>query len=262
MQTPTLTNLKMNAADGVLFLRINRPAKRNALDATTRAELIAGLDWAARCDEVRVVVIAGEGGKSFAAGADLSETPVTTALQLRETLEGRRVYDAVNQCSRPVVAMIDGYCLGGGCELALSADIRVASQRSKFGLPEIRLGIIPGGGGTQRLPRLIGLGHALRLVLSGELLDAEEAHRLGLVELVVGHDELEACTRALCASIAGHSPIAVKLAKQALRASVELPLSQGLVLERELLCLAFTSEDSAEGIRAFLEKRKPIFRGR
>ena len=262
METPILTNLTTDAADGVLFLRINRAEKRNALDSVTRAALIAGLDWAANCDEVSVVVIAGQGGKSFAAGADLQDATVATALELRKSLEGRRVYDAVSKFPKPVIAMIDGYCLGGGCELALSADIRIASLRSKFGQPEIGLGIIPGGGATQRLPRLIGLGQALRLVLTGELIDAEEAQRLGIIEIVVTHDELEARTRALCASMTSHSPVALKLAKQAVCASLELPLSQGLVLERELLCLAFTSQDRIEGLAAFREKRKAKFQGR
>jgi enoyl-CoA hydratase len=263
LDTTAMNHIKVDAADGIAFLRINRPEKRNALDSATRAELIAALDWAGACNDVRVVVVTGAGDKAFASGADLSESAnVHTALELRASLEARRVYDAVSECPKPVVAMINGHCLGGGCELALSTDIRVASHQARFGQPEIQLGIIPGGGATQRLPRLIGLGQTLRLVLTGESIDAAEALRLGLVELVVPHAQLEARTRELCANLASRSPVALKLAKQAVRAAAELPLRQGLLLEREMLCVAFTSEDRVEGVRAFLEKRQPHFTGR
>ena len=263
MSSAASGHLKIEVTDSVCFLRINRPEKRNALDSTTRTALIAALDRAGARHDVRVIVVTGEGDKAFASGADLDESAnIHTPLDLRATLEVRRIYDAVTECPKPVVAMINGYCLGGGCELALSTDIRVASSEARFGQPEVQLGIIPGGGATQRLPRLIGLGQAMRLVLTGESIGAEEALRLGLVELVVPHQELELRTRELCATLASRSPVALKLAKQAVRAAAELPLGQGLQFERELLCLAFTSEDRAEGISAFREKRKPRFTGR
>src|SRR5262249_44465227 len=157
-------------------------------------------------------------------------------------------YDAITECHRPVIAMIDGFCLGGGCELALACDLRIASTRSRFGQPEVKLGIIPGGGGTQRLPRLIGPGPAMRLILTGAIVDADEARRIGLVDEVVAPDGLEERTRELAATIAANSPVAVQLAKQAVRASFELPLRDGLAQERDLLVLAMTSDDSAEGI--------------
>jgi enoyl-CoA hydratase len=262
MDRPTLTNVKLDVEDGVAFLRIDRPEKRNALDTATRAALIEGLDWADQSDEVRVVVLTGEGGVAFASGADLSESSDDATAELLASLDERRVYDAVSECSRPVVAMIDGFCLGGGCELALACDVRIASSRSRFGQPEIRLGIIPGGGATQRLPRLVGLGQALRLVLTGTLIDADEALRLGLVELVVPPEELETATRELCASMARHSAGALQLAKQAVRASLSLPLADGLANEKELLREAMRSVDAAEGIAAFREKRPPRFEGR
>jgi enoyl-CoA hydratase len=211
---------------------------------------------------VGVVVISGTGGKAFASGADLSEGAAMDADQARAQLEGRRVYDAIAECPRPVIAMIDGWCLGGGCELALSCDLRVASTGSKFGQPEVGLGIIPGGGATQRLPRLVGPGQALRLILTGEVVGAEEALRLGLVEQVVPAEELEATVAALAVSLSARSPVALGLAKRAVRAAMELPLSEGLALERDLMGVALASEDADEGIAAFLEKRTPEFRGR
>jgi len=262
MTVPALANLEVDLAARVLHLRIDRPERRNALNAETRAALIEGVDWAATSDEVGVVVISGNGGKAFASGADLAEGAELDVDTVRAQMAERRVYDAIAECPRPVIAMIDGWCLGGGCELALSTDLRIASTRSKFGQPEVGLGIIPGGGGTQRLPRLVGPGQALRLILTGEVVDAEEALRLGLVERVVPPEDLEATTAALAASLAARSPVALGLAKRAVRASLELPLAEGLALERDLMEMAMASEDATEGIAAFLEKRSPEFKGR
>lgn len=262
MTLPEPANLQVDLAARVLHLRIDRPERRNALDATTRMGLIEAVDWAGGSDEVGVVVISGTGGKAFASGADLSEGATLDADAVRAQLAERRVYDAIAECPRPVIAMIDGWCLGGGCELALSTDLRIASTRSRFGQPEVGLGLIPGGGGTQRLPRLVGPGQALRLILSGEVIDADEALRLGLVEQVVRAEELEATTAALATTLAARSPVALGLAKRAVRASSELPLAEGLALERELMAVALASEDAADGVAAFLEKRPPEFRGR
>jgi len=262
MTLPELANLQVDLVDRVLHLRIDRPERRNALDAETRAALIEGVDWAGASDEVGVVVLSGNGGKAFASGADLAEGATLDAEAVRGQLAERRIYDAIAECPRPVIAMIDGWCLGGGCELALATDIRIASTRSRFGQPEVGLGLIPGGGGTQRLPRLVGPGQALRLILGGEVIDADEALRLGLVEQVVRAEELEATTAALATTLATRSPVALGLAKRAVRASLELPLAEGLVLERDLMGVALASEDAAEGVAAFLEKRPPEFRGR
>jgi enoyl-CoA hydratase len=241
---------------------IDRPEVRNALDTATRASLVAALDWAASADEVGVVVITGRGGEAFASGADLSEPAAVDPLAVRRSLAGPRVYDAVATCPRPVIAMVDGYCLGGGCELALSADLRVASTRARLGQPEVRLGLIPGGGATQRLPRMIGPGAAMRLILTGEVVDGVEAHRLGLVDVVVPAEQLEEATRTLAASIAVHPADALALAKEAVRASLELGLSAGLARERDLLALALASPDAAEGVAAFRERRRPRFPSR
>ncbi len=259
MSVPELANLEVDLAARVLHLRIDRAERRNALDTATRAALIEGVDWAATSGDVGVVIISGNGGKAFASGADLAEGAALDPDQYRTQATERRVYDAIAECPRPVIAMIDGWCLGGGCELALSADIRIASTRSRFGQPEVGLGLIPGGGGTQRLPRLVGPGAALRLVLSGEVVEADEALRMGLVEQVVRPEELDAVTTALATTIATRSPLALGLAKRAVRASMELPLTEGLALERELMGQAMAGEDAAEGIAAFLAQRPPRF---
>ena len=176
-------------------------------------------------------------------------------------MQGRRVFDEIADYPKPTIAMVNGYALGGGCEVALACDLRVAARSARFGQPEIKLGLLPGGGGTQRLPRLIGPGRAMRLILTGEPIGAEEAERIGLADIVVDDATLEARTRELAASLAAYSPVALALAKRAIRSSMETPLSAGLVFERELFVSAFGSEDGAEGVRAFLEKRAPEFRG-
>jgi len=163
---------------------------------------------------------------------------------------------------KPVIAMINGYCLGGGCELVASCDLRVASDKARFGQPEINLGLIPGGGGTQRLPRLIGPGHAMRLILTGDMIGADEAREIGLVEMVVPHEELREATLKLAAKIASKSPLTLKVAKEAVLASQTLPLAQGIAYERDLFCLCFSTEDKREGVEAFLAKRKAEWKGR
>ncbi len=259
---PTLPLIRIDRVEGTTLLRIDRPEKRNALDAATRSQLLSAIDWAVATPQVRVIVVTGVGEKAFIAGADVSEFATRTVLEQRTTMEGRRIFDAVATAPKPVIAMINGYCLGGGLELALAADVRIAATEATLGQPEINLAIIPGGGGTQRLPRLIGLGAAMRMVLTGSAIDSAEALGLGLVDDVVPRADLERRTLEVAAAMAKHSPIALRLAKEALRASLELPLQQGLALERELFCLAFSSEDGREGVQAFLAKRPPSFGGR
>jgi enoyl-CoA hydratase len=251
---PALANLEVDLDARVLHLRIDRPERRNALDGATRAALIEGVDWAATSDDVGVVVLAGNGGKAFASGADLAEGAQLDADDYLAQASARRIYDAIAECPRPVIAMIDGWCLGGGCELALACDLRVASDRSRFGQPEVGLGLIPGGGGTQRLPRLVGPGQALRLILTGAVVDADEALRLGLVEQVVPAGELAATVEELAATLASRSPVALALAKRAVRAAMDLPLAEGLALERDLMGEAMRSDDAKDAIAAFLEK--------
>lgn len=254
--------LRTGVEAGIGTIIIDRPEKRNALNGQVRQELMAALDGLEGDDRVRVVVITGAGEKAFVAGADIGEFAERTPIQQRSAMEGRRVFEAIAEFPRPVIASINGYALGGGCELALACDLRIAGRSARLGQPEVNLGILPGGGGTQRLPRLVGVGRAMRLILTGELISAEEAERIGLVDEVVDDDSLSARTRELAASIAKHSPVALKLIKEAVRASAEMPMAAGLALERELFITAFSSEDRTEGVNAFLEKRAPDFKGR
>lgn len=245
----------------VAFLTIDRPERRNALDSAVRTALLAALDDLREDDAVRVVVLTGSGGH-FAAGADVREFAERTPDDQRRAMTGRRLFDEVAAYPKPTIAMIQGFCLGGGCELALACDLRVAGESARFGQPEIRLGLIPGGGATQRLPRLVGTGAALRLVLTGEIVDAAEAYRIGLVEWLVPDAELRDRTLALATELAERSPVALRAAKAAVRAAWEMPLSAGLAHEVELFLACFASSDGQEGIRAFVEKRTPRFSGR
>src|SRR6266540_3837187 len=212
----------------VTLIRFNRPDKLNAMNSLMKDETIAALGELDADDTVRVVVFTGQGDKAFVAGADINEFKDRTALDQWDLYQRPFLYDAVDRFSKPVIAMINGYCLGGGCELALACDIRVASDRAQIGQPEINIGIIPGGGGSQRLPRIVGLGKAMQLVLTGDRIPAAEAHRIGLVDEVVPHDQLEAKTLELANRIAEKSPVALRLAKQAVKASARMGLVEGL----------------------------------
>lgn len=245
----------------IAILTINRPEKRNALDGQVRCAFLGAIDTLARDTNVRAIVVTGAGDKAFVAGADISEFEGRTPVDQFRVMKAPTIFDAVERCAKPVIAAVNGFCLGGGMELALACDIRIASRAAKFGQPEVNLGIIPGGGGTQRLPRIVGLGAAMRLILTGDLIDAAEAHRLGLVEEVVDGAALMERATQLAELIASKSPVAVAAAKEATRAAVSLPMSEGLKLETALFQLCFASDDKAEGVRAFLEKRSPRFSG-
>jgi enoyl-CoA hydratase len=248
--------------DGIAVLTLNRPDKLNALNEALRQRLTELLDELAADPAVRIVVLHGAGDKAFVAGADVSEFAGRSPAEQREVYQRRRVYDALADFPKPVICAVHGHCLGGGSELALACDVRVADRTARFGQAEIRLGLIPGAGGTQRLARLVGSGHALRLALTGDPIDAAEAHRIGLVELLVDEGlHLEAALD-LAGRMARWSPVALRLVKASVRQALETPLAAGLELEKELFLAAFASEDGREGVRAFVEKRDPEFRGR
>ena len=223
---------------------------------------MAVLDFLREQAEARVVVITGAGDKAFVAGADIAEFADRTPIEQRAVMAERGIYQAIAEFPKPVIAMINGFALGGGCELALACDVRIASRAARLGQPEIKLGIIPGGGGTQRLPRLIGSGRALRMILTGEVVDAVEAERIGLVDILTENDDLHRTTMELARAMAAQSPLTVRIAKTAVRAAEEMPLSAGLALERELFISAFGSDDKREGVAAFLEKRPAKFTGK
>jgi len=254
--------LRLDRQGRVAIITINRPDKRNALNIKTREEGAALLDQLREDDSVGVVVFTGAGDKAFVAGADIGEFAGRTAITQREVMTSRSLFTAIDTFPKPVIAMINGYCLGGGCELALACDIRIASESASFGQPEINLGIIPGGGGTQRLPRLVGEGKAMEMVLTGEIIDARTAFTIGLVNHVVPADQLQAKTLEMANRIAEKSPIALQLAKEAVKLASKSNLDEGLRREVDLFALCFSTEDKNEGVSAFLEKRKPAFKGR
>jgi enoyl-CoA hydratase len=254
--------VRVEREGAVALLVIDRPEKRNALNAAVRAGLIAALDELRDDAEARVLVVTGAGDKAFVAGADIGEFAERTPLEQRAVMTGRRVFDEIAAYPKPVIAMINGFALGGGCELALACDLRVAADTARLGQPEINLGIIPGGGGTQRLPRVVGTGQAMRLILSGEIIDAAEALRIGLVDVVHPAADLRTKTLELARAMATKSPVALQMAKSAVRAAAEMPMAAGLAYETELFATCFASDDKREGVAAFLEKRPASFTGR
>jgi len=254
--------LLLERRERVAIITINRPEKRNALNIKTREEGAALIEELRGNDSVGVVVITRAGDKAFIAGADIAEFAGRTAMMQRDVMVSRSLFNAIDSFRKPVIAMINGYCLGGGCELALACDIRIASENASFGQPEINLGIIPGGGGTQRLTRLVGEGKAMEMILTGEIIDAKTAHAIGLVNHVVPLDQLEAKTMEIASRIAEKSPIALSLAKEAVKIASRSNLDEGLRRQVDLFALCFSTEDKDEGVKAFLEKRKPVWKGK
>ncbi len=256
------TILTEKRAEGVAVLTINRPDKLNALNSAVHVEGVAAIDELRKDEAVRVLIITGAGEKSFIAGADIGEFAGQTPISQRSNFYERTLFNSLDTFPKPVIAMINGFCLGGGCELALACDIRTASEKARFGQPEINLGIIPGGGGTQRLTRLIGEGKAMEMILTGDMIDAQTAFGLGLVNHVFAPGELEAKTLELASKIAEKSPIALQMAKEAVKLASRSNLDEGLRREIDLFAVCFSTEDKEEGVAAFLEKRKPVFKGR
>ena len=244
------------------LITLNRPDKLNAMSLMMKEEIIRALRDLDADTATRAIVITGAGQKAFTAGADIHEFRERTPMDQWRMYDHGTLYHAVDRTAKPVIAMINGYCFGGGLELAMACDLRIASDRATLGQTEINIGIVPGGGASQRLPRLVGLGTAMKLTLTGERIDAAEAQRIGLVDEVVPHARLERRAFDIADRIASKSALAVRLAKAALRASARLPLDQGLRYEQSLFALAMSSEDKEEGVAAFLEKREAKWKDR
>ena len=250
-------------AAGVATITINRPKVLNALNTQTLDELRRALLALRRDDSVRAVIVTGAGEKSFIAGADINELSVQTPTGGREhAMRGQHVLDLLENLGKPVIAAINGFALGGGCELAMACTMRIAADTARLGQPEINLGIIPGYAGTQRLARLIGRGRALEMLLTGEHVTAQEAHRLGLVNRVVPAADLIAEARKLATMLAAKAPVAARYIIDAVNKGLEMPFAEAQAFEATLFGLVSTTEDMREGTTAFLEKRKPEFKGK
>jgi len=254
-------SIRVDLSESIATLTIDRPAVRNALNRDTVDECLAALGELAENDEAGVVIITGSGESSFVSGSDINEIRDRTR---DDGLTGiaSSLCSAVEHFPRPVIAAVNGYALGGGCELALACDLRIASDTAKFGQPELGLGIIPAAGGTQRLPRIVGMGWAKHLVLSGDIIDAKQALAIGLVTAVTPPGQLQLRARELAKKVLRNGPLAARLAKMALNASSRVDLDSGLLIETLAQAICYASEDKREGATAFLEKRKPKFTGR
>ncbi len=254
-------NILVEREEPLGFITFHRPEVLNAMNRKTKEEVLAALAELESDEGVRVVIVRGS-EKAFVAGADIKEFDDVRPMDQWEDRREQAFYEAIPSFPKPVIAMIRGYCLGGGCELILGCDLRIASTTARIGQPEINLGLIPGGGGSQRLPRLVGEGKAMQMVLAGEPISGVEAKAIGLVEEAYPDEEVEERTRELALKIAEKSPVALRFAKEAIRAASNLGLKAGLEYESALFALLFSTEDKAEGVKAFLEKRKPSFVGR
>lgn len=249
--------------EGVAWVTINRPEKLNALNRTVLDELKICLELIQKDDSVRAVILTGAGEKAFAAGADIKELSVLDAVcGQKASRRGQSLFDFVENLGKPVIAAIRGFALGGGCELAMACTLRIASEDARLGQPEVKIGIIPGYGGSQRLPRLVGKGRAMEMILTGEPVTAEEAHRIGLVNHVVPAVELLAAAEALARKMMANAPLAVRFSMEAVNHGMETPQAEGEFLEASLFGLSCATEDMKEGTRAFLEKRPPKFKGK
>ncbi|OGO59842.1 MAG: hypothetical protein A2Z36_00020 [Chloroflexi bacterium RBG_19FT_COMBO_48_23] len=249
--------------DNVAWITLNRPEKYNAQNQTLRSEVVAALDDAKDDDEVRVIVLTGAGDKAFSAGADISNFVDWTTISVITTNKGaKRPYNFIREIPKPVIAMVNGMALGGGCELAMSCDIIIASDNARFGQPEISVGVIPGGTGTQILPRLVGEKKAREMIFTGDPISAEEALRIGLVNKVVPPDKLRETVDELIKKLKSKSPAILKFAKLAVNKSLDTPLSIGIECEADLFAMCFGTQDQKEGAKAFLEKRPPNYTGK
>jgi len=256
-------NILFGKENGIGIVTINRPKVLNALNAATILELDRLFDEIARDDSIHVVIVTGSGEKAFVAGADIAEMASMSAIEGRNWGKlAQAVFNKLENLPQPVIAAVNGFALGGGCELAMACDIRIASEKAKFGQPEVSLGITPGFAGTQRLPRLVGKGRAKELLFSGGMIDAAEAHRIGLANKVVTPEELIAAARDMAGIIMSRGPVAVRLCKAAVNEGLDMDLESGVAYEAEVFGLCFATADQKEGMSAFLEKRKANFVGK
>ncbi len=259
----TFSNIFFEKKNSIAYVTVNRPKVLNALNMATMEELRTAFHDIKNDAGVRVVILTGAGEKAFIAGADIGELAQHDAVSGKEyTHRGQSVLNLIENLGKPVIACINGFALGGGCEIAMACTLRLASDSAKLGQPEVKLGIIPGYGGTQRLPRLVGKGIAMQLVLTGELISAQEAHRIGLVNEVVAAAELIPRAEGIAQKIIANAPLAVQYAIEAVNKGLEMTLPEGLYLEAVLFSVACSSEDKTEGTTAFLEKRAAQFKGK
>ena len=259
----TFENILFEKAEGVAILTVNRPQSLNALNHATLAELDAAVQEAGADDAVRGMIVTGAGDKAFVAGADISEMGKLTPLQAAAySSQGQALMSRIENLGKPVVAAVNGFALGGGCELAMACTVRLACDSAHFGLPEVKLGIIPGFGGTQRLPRLVGKGRALQLILTAATIDAQEAWRIGLVNEVVANGQLMERARALLHKMLVNAPVGVRMAMAAVHDGFDVGLGAGLAIEHANFGICVSTDDQREGAAAFLAKRPPNFQGR
>jgi len=260
---PEFQNIRFEKKNQIAYVTVDRPKVLNALNMATMQELKQAFASIKEDSGVRVAILTGAGEKAFVAGADIGELSQHTPVSAKEyTHQGQAIIDAIEDLGKPVIACINGFALGGGCELAMACTMRIASENAKLGQPEVKLGLIPGYGGTQRLPRLVGKGIAMQLVLSGEMISAQEAHRIGLVNEVVPAAELIPRAEAIAAKIIANAPLAIQYAMEAVNRGLDLPLADGLFLEATLFGVCCATEDKNEGTKAFLEKRPAQFKGK
>lgn len=256
-------NILYEKKSSIAYITVNRPKVLNALNRATMADLRAAFEDARDDASVRVVLITGAGEKAFIAGADINELSQLSPVEAKEyTHRGQAVFDLIENLGKPTIACINGFALGGGCELAMACTIRLASENAKLGQPEVKLGIIPGYGGTQRLPRLVGKGMAMQLNLTGEMISAQDALRIGLVNDVSPLPELMARAEAMAKKIAGNAPLAIRYCMEAVNKGMDMTLAEGLFLEATLFAVSCATEDKKEGTTAFLEKRAANFQGK
>src|SRR3982075_1407570 len=259
----TYENILVEKKNSIAYITVNRPKVLNALNMATMEELRAAFHDIKNDSSIRVVIFTGSGEKAFIAGADIGELSKHDAVSGKEyTHRGQSVLNLIENLGKPVIACINGFALGGGCEIAMACTMRLASDNAKFGQPEVKLGIIPGYGGTQRLPRLVGKGLAMQMVLAGEMITAQEAHRIGLVNEVMTVAELIPRAEAIAAKIIANAPLAVQYALEAVNKGMEMSLAEGSFLEATLFGVCCATEDKREGTSAFLEKRTAQFKGK